>query len=174
MACARQLKRCSYRIFSFDSVNPSQWDDFSAHTDKLCHISPNIFAFWHVNRMCEYLHTNIIASANAVLPARTVIYKSVHLENDQILRTNKEFQGSWYRKVLLIFKFFRGSFKEPYELAIVRCYDIFFEQPELYGCPQLHYTKEYNAIPISSIYQEAHVIPRFDKDNRFLLNKYIF
>ncbi|GBB87302.1 hypothetical protein RclHR1_13730012 [Rhizophagus clarus] len=72
MACARQLKRCSYRIFSFDSVNPSQWDDFSAHTDKLCHISPNIFAFWHVNRMCEYLHTNIIASANAVLPARTV------------------------------------------------------------------------------------------------------
>ncbi|GBC07018.1 hypothetical protein RclHR1_00720027 [Rhizophagus clarus] len=71
-------------------------------------------------------------------------------------------------KVLLIFKFFRNSSKEPYELALVRWYDIFPEQPELYGYPQLHYTKEYNAIPIGSIYQEAHVIPRFDKDNRQL------
>ncbi|GBB83929.1 hypothetical protein RclHR1_10590011 [Rhizophagus clarus] len=72
MACARQLKRCSHRIFLFDAVTPSQWDDFSAHIDKLCHISPTIFASWHVNRMCEYLHTNIIAGVNAVLPARTV------------------------------------------------------------------------------------------------------
>ncbi|GBC07016.1 hypothetical protein RclHR1_00720025 [Rhizophagus clarus] len=29
-------------------------------------------------------------------------------------------EGSWYRKVLLIFKFFQGSSKEPYELALVR------------------------------------------------------
>ncbi|GBC05997.1 hypothetical protein RclHR1_06550001, partial [Rhizophagus clarus] len=69
-------------------------------------------------------------------------------------------EGLWYRKVLLIFKFFRSSSKEPYELALVRWYDIFPEQPKLYGCLQLHYTKEYNAILIGSIYQEAHVIPR--------------
>ncbi|GES89308.1 hypothetical protein GLOIN_2v1788781 [Rhizophagus clarus] len=75
-------------------------------------------------------------------------------------------EESWYGKVSLS--------KEPYELALVRWYDIFPEQSKLYGCPQLHYTKEYNAIPIGSIYQEAHVIPRFDKDNRFLLNKHIF
>ena len=77
-------------------------------------------------------------------------------------------------KVLLIFKLFRGSSKEPYELALVRWYDIVSEQPELYGCPQLYYTEEYNAIPVGSIYQEAHVIPRFNKNDRFLLNKYIF
>ncbi|GBB97707.1 hypothetical protein RclHR1_30450001, partial [Rhizophagus clarus] len=51
---------------------PSQWDDFSVHIDNLCNISPTIFASWYVNRMCEYLHTNIIAGANAILPARTV------------------------------------------------------------------------------------------------------
>ncbi|GET00059.1 RNA-directed DNA polymerase from mobile element jockey-like [Rhizophagus clarus] len=71
-ARARQLQRRSRRIFSFDSVTPSQWDDFSAHVDNLCNISPVVFTSWHVNRMCEYLHTNIIAGANAILPARTV------------------------------------------------------------------------------------------------------
>ncbi|GBB98271.1 hypothetical protein RclHR1_03190003 [Rhizophagus clarus] len=70
LAHARQLKRCSRHIFSFDSVTPSQWDNFSAHIDNLCNISPTTFASWHVNRMCEYLHANIIAGANAVLPAR--------------------------------------------------------------------------------------------------------
>ncbi|GBB88500.1 hypothetical protein RclHR1_15010001, partial [Rhizophagus clarus] len=69
---AHQLKRHSRRIFSFDTVTPSQWNDFSAHVDTLCNIALTTFAFWHVNRMCEYLHTNIIAGANAVLPARTV------------------------------------------------------------------------------------------------------
>ncbi|GET54809.1 hypothetical protein GLOIN_2v1776597 [Rhizophagus irregularis DAOM 181602=DAOM 197198] len=69
------------------------------------------------------------------------IYDSVHLENRHILRTTGEFQGkewfsnivvtpaedqeqynldegAWYGKVLLLFKFFRGFFKEPYELAL--------------------------------------------------------
>ncbi len=45
---------------------------------------------------------------------------------------------------------------------------------ELYDYSQLYVTKEYNAIPIGSIIQEAHVVPRFDKKNSFLLNKYIF
>ncbi|GBB95080.1 hypothetical protein RclHR1_24700001 [Rhizophagus clarus] len=72
LARARQLKRRSHYIFLFDSVTPSQWDDFSTHIDKICNTSSSIFASWHVNRMCEYLHTNIIAGANAVLPACTV------------------------------------------------------------------------------------------------------
>ncbi|GET00061.1 hypothetical protein GLOIN_2v1770668 [Rhizophagus clarus] len=60
------------RIFLFDSVTPSLWDDFSAHIDTLCNIFPATFASWHINRMCEYLHSTIIAGANAILPARTV------------------------------------------------------------------------------------------------------
>ncbi|GET59973.1 hypothetical protein GLOIN_2v1776597 [Rhizophagus irregularis DAOM 181602=DAOM 197198] len=125
------------------------------------------------------------------------IYDSVHLEDRHILRTTGEFQGkewfgnivvtpaedqeqynsdegAWYGKVLLLFKFFRGSFKEPYELALVRWFDIITEEPELYGCPQLYYTKEYNTIPIGSINQKVHIVPRFGKVNRYLLNKYMF
>ena len=44
----------------------------------------------------------------------------------------------------------------------------------LYGCPQLYYTEEYNTIPVGSINQKVHIIPRFDKRNQFLLNKYVF
>jgi len=75
---------------------------------------------------------------------------------------------------LLLFKFFQESFKEPYELALVRWYDIHPVKSELYGCSQLYYTEEYNTIPIESINQEVHIVPRFDKENCFLLNKYMF
>lgn len=75
---------------------------------------------------------------------------------------------------MLLFKLFCGAFKEPYELALVRWYDINITGPELYGCPQLYYTEEYNAIPVGSIDQEVHIVPRFDKENCFLLNKYMF
>ncbi|GBB93505.1 hypothetical protein RclHR1_21820005 [Rhizophagus clarus] len=56
-AHARQLKRQSRHIFSFDSVTPSQWDDLSVYIDNLYNISPTIFASWHVNWM--YLETLI-------------------------------------------------------------------------------------------------------------------
>ena len=69
----------------------------------------------------------------------------------------------------MLFKFLRESYKEPYELALVRWYDIDLTEHEKYGCPQLYYTEEYNAIPIGSINQGVHIVPRFDKENRFLL-----
>ncbi|GBB83881.1 hypothetical protein RclHR1_10550001 [Rhizophagus clarus] len=72
LARARQLKRRSRRIFLLDSVSPALWDDFSAHIDASCTVPPNTFASWHINRMCEYLHSSIIAGATAVLPSRMI------------------------------------------------------------------------------------------------------
>ncbi|GBB98803.1 hypothetical protein RclHR1_33270002 [Rhizophagus clarus] len=72
LARARQLKRRSRHIFLLDSVSPALWDDFSAHIDASCTVSPNTFASWHINRMCEYLHSSIVAGATAVLPSRTI------------------------------------------------------------------------------------------------------
>jgi hypothetical protein len=66
---------------------------------------------------------------------------------------------------LLLFKFFRGPLKEPYELTLVRWYDISNIETELYSCPQLHYIEEYNAILVGSISQEVHIVPRFAKEN---------
>ncbi|GBB92767.1 hypothetical protein RclHR1_20510006 [Rhizophagus clarus] len=72
LARARQLKRRTRHIFLLDSVFPALWDDFSAHIDASCTVPPNTFASWHINRMCEYLHSSIIAGATAVLPSRTI------------------------------------------------------------------------------------------------------
>ena len=57
---------------------------------------------------------------------------------------------------------------------MIRWFEIVSEEFEVYGCSQLYYTDEYNIIPISSIDQEVHIVQRFDKKNRFLLNKFIF
>ena len=75
---------------------------------------------------------------------------------------------------MLLFKFFQGLFKEPYELALVRWYNIKTMEPELYSYLQLYYTEEYNTIPIGSINAEVHIVPMFSKENYFLLNKYMF
>ncbi|CAB4403167.1 unnamed protein product [Rhizophagus irregularis] len=93
------------------------------------------------------------------------VYNAVHLDNDQEQYNLDE--RAWHRKILLIFKFFQGSFKELYEFALVQWYNIDLTVPELYGCPQLYFTEEYNTIPIGSINQEVHIVPRFHKENCF-------
>ncbi|RIA92711.1 hypothetical protein C1645_820305 [Glomus cerebriforme] len=92
------------------------------------------------------------------------IYESVYLENGKILRTSREFQDedTWYGK---------GPSREPYELALVRWYNIKKLESEVYSYSHLYYTEEYNAIPIGSINQKVYIVPRFDKKNCFLLNK---
>ncbi|GBB98046.1 hypothetical protein RclHR1_31210003 [Rhizophagus clarus] len=85
LARARQLKRRSRHIFLLDSVSPALWDDFSAHIDASCTVPPDTFASWHINRMCEYLHSSIIAGATAVLPLRTI-------GNDHIPKLPKELE----------------------------------------------------------------------------------
>ncbi|CAG8731638.1 4075_t:CDS:2 [Gigaspora margarita] len=93
---------------------------------------------------------------------------------------NESADSLWYGKCkfyflqILLLKFFRGLLKELYELALVCWYDILLQEPELYSYPQLYYSKEYDIIPIGSIIQEVHIVPKFDKKNCFLLNQYMF
>ncbi|RIB06568.1 hypothetical protein C2G38_2216737 [Gigaspora rosea] len=99
-----------------------------------------------------------------------IVYDAVHLDNGEILRTSGNFQGNewfsnvsvspakdqvsestdriWYGKILLLLRLFQGLLKEPYDLAIVRWYDILLEESELYGCLHLYFFEEYNAIPL--------------------------
>ncbi|CAG8856899.1 36562_t:CDS:2, partial [Gigaspora margarita] len=75
-----------------------------------------------------------------------IVYDAVHLDNeDQVSESTDNITS---------FKTFQGLLKELYDLAIVCWYDILSEESELYSCPQLYYSKEYNAKPIGSIIQE--------------------
>ena len=42
----------------------------------------------------------------------------------------------------------------------------------MYGCPLLKFIEMYNFIEIEAIEDIVHIIPRFDKNNQFFVNKY--
>ena len=41
-------------------------------------------------------------------------------------------------------------------------------------CPYLKLTKNYNIIEISAIVSNVHIIPHYDHQNSFFVNKFIF
>ena len=46
--------------------------------------------------------------------------------------------------------------------------------PYLYGCPRLKMTEFYNLIEIEAIENNVHIIPRFEKNNDYLVNRFLF
>ncbi|KAF0531902.1 zn-finger domain-containing protein [Gigaspora margarita] len=62
-----------------------------------------------------------------------------------------------------------------FNLVLIQWYDFKSKKtPFDYGCPRLQLTEIYNIIDIDAIKDNVHIIPRFDKDNDYLVNKYIF
>lgn len=62
-----------------------------------------------------------------------------------------------------------------HNLALIQWYDFKSQKnPYYYGCPRLQLTELFNVIDIEAIRNQVHVIPRFDKTNEYLVNKYIF
>jgi hypothetical protein len=60
-------------------------------------------------------------------------------------------------------------------LALIRWYDFKSQsRPYLYGCPRLKLTNIYNFIDIEAIQDIEHIIPRFNVDNEYFVNKFIF
>ena len=59
-------------------------------------------------------------------------------------------------------------------LALVQWYNFVEETPFVYGCPLLELVELYNFIEIEAIEDTIHVVPRFDKDNEYFVNKYLF
>ena len=61
------------------------------------------------------------------------------------------------------------------KLALIRWYDFKSQsQPCLYGCSRLKLTNIYNFIDIEAIQDIVHIIPRFNLDNEYFVNKFIF
>ena len=63
----------------------------------------------------------------------------------------------------------------PLNLALVQWYDYKSQKnPNMYGCPLLKFIEMYNFIEIEAIEDIVHIISRFDKNNQFFVNKYLF
>ena len=65
--------------------------------------------------------------------------------------------------------------EEPMNLVLVQWYDFkSLVNPFLYECPLLKKTKIFHLIEIEAINDIIHIIPRFNKNNEFLVNKFLF
>ncbi|GES80736.1 hypothetical protein GLOIN_2v1783703 [Rhizophagus clarus] len=63
----------------------------------------------------------------------------------------------------------------PLNLALIQWYDFKSKRnPYLYGCPHLKLIELYNFVAIESIHGVVHIVLRFDKQNEYFVNKYIF
>ncbi|GBC15251.2 RNA-directed DNA polymerase from mobile element jockey-like [Rhizophagus irregularis DAOM 181602=DAOM 197198] len=107
LARARQLKRQTRRVFKFDSVTDTQWTEFADKADALCDVSPSTFSSWHINQMCEYLHSRILKSANATLPSSTVgnNYTPKVPKDLEILTQNYRFLNRLMHSIRLLRKY---------------------------------------------------------------------
>ncbi|KAF0427122.1 zn-finger domain-containing protein [Gigaspora margarita] len=105
------------------------------------------------------------------------IYSSITLENGSIIQATDNFYGkAWYSNVAVAI-----NTEELFEytsdqgICYRQWYDIKSEKnPYYYGCPRLQLNELFNVIDIEAIRNQVHVIPRFDKTNEYLVNKYIF
>ncbi|GET03759.1 hypothetical protein GLOIN_2v1783703 [Rhizophagus clarus] len=81
-------------------------------------------------------------------------------------------KGLCYGQALLLAEVLTDS---PLNLALIQWYDFKSKRnPYLYGCPHLKLIELYNFVAIESIHGVVHIVPRFDKQNEYFVNKYIF
>jgi hypothetical protein len=80
----------------------------------------------------------------------------------------------FYKQVLLITEIIMNNEKLMH-LAVVQWYNFkSSENPFLYECPLLKKTNKFNLIEIEAISDTIHIIPRFNKNTEFLVNKFLF
>ena len=78
-------------------------------------------------------------------------------------------------KVLLIAKINIKERNISSNLALVQWYDFISQSnPYLYRCPLLEFTEIYIFVDVEAIQDIVHIIPRFDSDNKYFVNKFVY
>ena len=65
-----------------------------------------------------------------------------------------------------------------FDLALIRWYDFRYKNDPRrlykYDCPLLQFTNLYNVVPVESIIELVHIIQRFERQNEYFVNVYMF
>jgi len=60
-------------------------------------------------------------------------------------------------------------------LSLIRWYDFKSQRsPFFYECPRLKLTEIYTFIDIKAIKDTEHIVPRFNSNNEYFINRFIF
>ena len=69
------------------------------------------------------------------------------------------------------------NYPSTFDLAVIRWYDFKHRNERRmskYNCPLLTLLDDYQCIPVESIVCLTHIIPRFDKENEYFVNNFLF
>ncbi|GBB87842.1 hypothetical protein RclHR1_14330004 [Rhizophagus clarus] len=122
---------------------------------------------------------------------RIYIYNSANHSSGVRIHAASEFhQKPWFSDVEITMDIdYQGNYEATYwgkvlclvkllnlEFALIQWYDYFENIPDnsKFGCPYLKLENHYDLIPISSISNVVHIIPDFNVNNGYFINKYIF
>ncbi|KAF0551138.1 hypothetical protein F8M41_023556 [Gigaspora margarita] len=160
----KQLKNCIYDYFQ--SI-----ENWSLQNIKNNAILIEVFDFAYLNNDNKIIRASLNYHNQAIFS--DVCVEMNESEQDDYLTDN----GLCYAKILLITQITSPKLDQKLELALVHWYD--FAYPSdinnhyFYKCAILKHVKHYTLIPISSIANIVHIIPKFNKSDIFFVNRYI-
>ena len=67
--------------------------------------------------------------------------------------------------------------EQSYDLALVQWYDFKYQAKNWlfkYNCPHLKLLEMFTLIVLESIIEPVHIIPQFNKENKYLVNMFLF
>ncbi|GET49861.1 hypothetical protein GLOIN_2v1488317 [Rhizophagus irregularis DAOM 181602=DAOM 197198] len=190
---AKTPRTCKFsaRLFEFSLQDANTF--FNEKKDSVDNKMQTGFARF-ISCLDSYL--DLLDGFTIIGETRINIYGSVTLENGAIMRaTNRYHNKVWfsdiaismdseesndyisdkglcYGQALLLAEVLTDP---PLNLALIQWYDFKSKRnPYLYGCPHLKLIELYNFVAIESIHGVVHIVPRFDKQNEYFVNKYIF
>ncbi|GET66930.1 hypothetical protein GLOIN_2v1488317 [Rhizophagus irregularis DAOM 181602=DAOM 197198] len=190
---AKTPRTCKFsaRLFDFSLQDANTF--FNEKKDSVDNKMQTGFARF-ISCLDSYL--DLLDGFTIIGETRINIYGSVTLENGAIMRaTNRYYNKVWfsdiaismdseesndyisdkglcYGQALLLAEVLTDP---PLNLALIQWYDFKSKRnPYLYGCPHLKLIELYNFVAIESIHGVVHIVPRFDKQNEYFVNKYIF
>ncbi|RGB22249.1 hypothetical protein C1646_776410 [Rhizophagus diaphanus] len=106
------------------------------------------------------------------------VFSDVCVEMDESeLNDYSTDNGLCYAKVLLILRVSSTKLDQNLDLILVQWYDFAYpnnmQYHYFYKCAILKYIEHYTLIPIASIADIVHIIPKFNEPEIFYVNKYI-
>ncbi|RHZ88906.1 hypothetical protein Glove_20g31 [Diversispora epigaea] len=120
------------------------------------------------------IYSGVTLKYDAKMRANNKFHKRSIFSNIAVEMNPDEIFNIHQIMVLLITKIIM-NYEEPMHLALVQWYDFkSLVNPYLYKCPLLEKTNIFNLIEIEVINDIIHIIPRFNIDNEFLVNKFLF
>ena len=64
-----------------------------------------------------------------------------------------------------------------FELALIHLYDYKYQTENKFlkfGCPYIRFVNEFQIVPIEALMETVHIIQRFEHNNAYFVNKYIW